>query len=285
MRTFRGWLREPLLHFVVLGAALCAVYRWAAPAPTAQIVLSPSVIQGLRQDHLRRTGSVPTREEEDGLIQRFVDDEVLYREAVAQGLDRGDVIVRRRLVQKMEFVLENLQPPVAPTDAELRTYAAAHSERYSVPARVALSHVFLSSDRHPADAELLAEQLRQAVLRGADPSTLGDPFLRGREFSLHSEQEIATIFGASFAAQIMQLPADQWSAPIRSSYGVHLVRVTQRQAATPPDDTTLRTTALRDWQEEQRAAASRAALARLRQRYDVQIASAQRPRDQVAQAR
>lgn len=266
------WLREPLVHFVLLGGALFAVHQWVAPPrPTNRIVISESVMRGLRQDHLRRNGALPTQDEEAALVQRFVDNEILYREAVAQGLDRGDIIVRRRLVQKMEFVLEGDEPVAEPTDTELRAYLEAHAARYAVAERVALTHVFVSTDRHGAAAERSAAELLAELAAGADPSGLGDPFLRGRDFPSQTERELAGIFGAPFAAQVMTLPLGPWSAPLRSSYGLHLVRISDRSPGRQPPLDEMRTAVLRDWQEEHRATATAAALARLRQRYDVSV--------------
>ncbi len=265
------WLKEPLLHFVVLGATLFALHRWVAPPAPQRIVLSESVVRGLRQDHLRRNGALPTAEEEAALIQRFIDNEVLYREALALGLDRGDIIVRRRLVQKMEFASEGLEPIPEPSDAELQDYLDAHPERYATVDRVAFTHVFVSNDRHAGDADATAVRLRAQLAAGAAPSSLGEPFIRGQELGLLSERELGNIFGTSFSEQVMSLPIGGWSAPLRSSYGVHLVHVTQRQEGHPPRLQEVRPAARREWQEERRTAASRAVLDRLRRRYEISI--------------
>jgi peptidyl-prolyl cis-trans isomerase C len=268
----RRWLKEPLLHFAMLGVALVALHRWVAPpALGRQIILSASVLNGLRQDHLRRNGALPTASEEAALVQRYIDNEVLYREALALGLDRGDIIVRRRLVQKMEFLTEGLEPLPEPTDAELQGYLDAHAERYVIDDRVALTHVFAGTDRHGAAAARLAGEWREQLLAGTDPSTLGDPFLRGRDFTAVTERELAGIFGGAFAAQVMRLPIGGWSAPLASSYGVHLVRVSAHVAGHHPALAEVRTAVGRDWYDERRAAADRDALARLRQRYDIRI--------------
>ena len=270
--TIRRALKEPLIHLIALGVALFALHRLVAPPPpSSRIVLSDSVVQGLRQDHLRRNGSVPTAAEETALIQRFVDDEILYREAIAHGLDRGDVIVRRRLVQKMEFVLDGAESIPQPTDAELQTYLDAHRERYVLPERVSIGHVFVSSDQHPADAEQIAKGLRRHLHSGADPAALGDPFVRGRRFVRQTARELTGIFGPQFTAQVMRLPEGGWSAPVRSSYGWHVVHVTKRQAERQPMLAEVRPAVQRDWEEERREQASRAALAQLRQRYQIEI--------------
>jgi peptidyl-prolyl cis-trans isomerase C len=277
MTLLRRGLKEPLVHFVVLGAALLALYhRVAPPPPSTRIVMSDSLIRGLRQDHLRRTGALPTAEEEAALVQRFIDDEVLYREALALGLDRGDIIVRRRLVQKMEFLTEGMAPLPEPTDAELQAYLDAHRTRYAVPARVALTHVFVSVDRHP-DAQPLADHLRAQLLAGADPSGLGDPFLRGHDLPLHAERDLAAIFGPSFAARVMSLPIGGWSVPLRSSYGWHVVRVTERGAEKQPALAEVRAAVRRDYEEERRAEANRTALDQLRQHYEIRTEAAAAP--------
>jgi peptidyl-prolyl cis-trans isomerase C len=266
------WLREPLVHFVALGAVVFALHHWVAPPPlTRRIVLSEPVIRGLRQDYFRRNGTLPSPEEETALIQRFIDDEVQYREALALGLDRGDIIVRRRLVQKMEFLTEDVEPLPDPTDDELQTYLEAHAERYVQPERWALTHVFVSNDRHGGEAPALAARLHDQLIAGADPAGLGDPFLRGQQIPPSTEPELAAIFGATFAARAVSLTPGLWSDPVRSSYGLHLVRLTQHAASRLPTLSEIRAAVRRDWQEERRAATNRAALDRLRQQYDIRI--------------
>ena len=254
------WRREPMLHFILLGAALFALHRQLAPPVAREIVLSRSLLDGLRQDHLRRRGAPPTAPEEAALVERFLDDEFLYREALALGLDRGDVIVRRRLIQKMEFLTEDMDPLPAPTDAELQAWLDAHAARYAAAERLTLVHVFVDAGRHGKAAERVA---------GADPSGLGDPFLRGRELRRHTERELAAIFGTAFAARLEALPMDAWSEPLRSAYGYHLVRVSERLAGGLPPLAEFRAAVTRDWLESRRVEANRAALDRLRRRYVV----------------
>ncbi|HVN84489.1 MAG TPA: peptidylprolyl isomerase [Candidatus Binatia bacterium] len=271
MTRLGRWGKEPLVHFVVLGVLVFALHRWVAPPSPKRIVLSAAVVDGLRKDHVRRTGVPPTREEERGLIEQFVDNEVLYREALAMGLDRGDIIVRRRLVQKMEFLTEDTDRIVEPSEQELRAYRDAHADRYGVPEQFSLTHVFVSGDRHGAESQRIAAELRAQLDAGADPGRLGDPFVRGAEFKRHSVQEIAAIFGAAFADRLSTLPTGAWSAPIASSYGLHLVRVTERVPRRMPTVDEIRGTLLNEWRVQQRAAASRVALDRLRRQYDIRI--------------
>jgi len=243
----------------------------APPRASQEIVVAPDTVAGMREDFKRRTGRMPSATDEKSMIEAYVADEILVREALALGLDRGDVVVRRRLMQKMEFLLENTEPVPDPTDAELEAFVAAHSDRYATPARVTFTHVFVSSERAGANTDAVAAGLRDRLDAGADPAALGDPFLRGRELRLHSQSEIAGIFGPQFAAAVMQLPENVWSQPIRSTFGAHVVRVTEKKPGTAPALATMRQRVERDWKDERRQELNREARARLRQRYVVTV--------------
>lgn len=265
-------LREPLVHFLVLGTALFLVQRWVAPPAAArEIVVSAAALQGMRQDFKRRTGREPSATDEAGFVDRYLDDEVLVREALGLGLDRGDIIVRRRLLQKMEFLLETSELVPEPTEAELGAFVQAHAERYATPARVSFTHVLVSTALHPTDAGAVATSLRTALEGGADPATVGDPFIRGREIRLHTQPELGAIFGPPFAAEVMQLPAGAWSAPVRSSFGWHLVRVSEQRPGAAAAVADVRERALVDWRAAQRGEVDRAARQRLRARYTIRV--------------
>ena len=279
----RRWRREPLVHFAVLGVAVFALHRWVAPPESRRIVLSAAMIQGLRQDHVRRYGAAPTADEEAALIQRFIDNEVLYREALALGLDRGDIVVRRRLVQKMEFLTEDSEPLPEPIDAELQAYLNAHAVQYSVPTRVTLTQVFIGTDRHGSGAAAHAAQLRRQLLAGADPVALGDPFLAGSEFVSKTQADLQVIFGPAFAEPVMALPLAEWSQPVSSSYGLHLVRLRARSPSHQPSLDEVRAAVSRDWRAERRDLVNHLALARLRQRYDIRVADVPGPGSALAQ--
>jgi hypothetical protein len=268
-RTARALLRKPWVRFLLLGAALLALHRLVAPRPPGRrIDVDSALVDGLRQEQRRRTGALPTADEERALVQRYVDSEVLYREALAQGLDRGDLIVRRRLVQKMEFLLEADADGREPSDEALRALLGDEAARFSRPARLTLEHVFVARDRH-ADARAEAEELRTRLVAGDEAGRLGDPFLRGRRFAQVSARELAGVFGEPFADAVAALPDDRWSSPIESSFGLHLVRVSARTAARPATLDEVRVPLRQLWRERQRAALRRAGLERLRRRYEV----------------
>jgi hypothetical protein len=256
------------VHFLLIGAALMALHRATAPPPPRRIDAGSEVVAGLRQEQRRRTGTLPTAEEERALVQRYIDSEILVREALARGLDRGDQIVRRRLVQRMEFLLEADADREAPTDDELATLLAEEGSRLAQPPRLSFEHVFVARDRHP-DARAHAMQLRARIAAGDDARALGDPFARGRRFEALSVRAVADAFGDAFAAALGALPEATWSSPIESSFGFHLVRISARAAAAGATVAEARAPLERLWVERRRAALRSAGLERLRRRYEV----------------
>lgn len=281
-----GLLREPLVHFVAIGAAIFALHAALAPPPRdGRIVVSRDFVEGLRQEYAARTNRPPTPEEERALIDRFVEEEVLVREAIAMGLDRGDPIVRRRLAQKMIFLAEDGAAAREPSDDELRAYLGAHADRYGDPPRLSFRHVFLSRDRRgqaaASDARAALGDLSQ---RGKDPGSMGDPFLQGASFVRRTPAEIEAIFGRAFTQALLASPKGAWSGPVASSYGEHVVEVVDRLESGLPPLEAVRARVRADLIEERRAAASREMKARLRARFQVQIETAP-PRAVVAEGR
>ena len=259
------------MHVLVLGVLVFAIHRTVAPPRASQeIVVSASALAGMREDFRRRMGHVPSPSEEQAMVDAYVGDEILVREGLSLGLDRGDIIVRRRLIQKMEFLLESSEPVSPPTDAELEAWLAAHADRYGTPARVSFTHVFVATSRGD-DGAGRAAALKAQLDAGADPGTLGDPFVRGRDFRIQSQGELAGIFGAAFAAEVVRLTEGTWSAPIRSSFGWHVVRVAEKRAAAAPTLAGVRERVERDWRADRRATLDAEARARLRAHYVVRV--------------
>lgn len=264
-------LHRPLLHFVVVGVMLFAFDRlwWSAEPPRSSVVSAPVVIdmEELREVQARALGREPTAAEERGLLRQEIDQELLYRDALARGLDegdrairawlirkmrfvsddpersdeelyqealalgldRGDAVVRRSLIEKMRLLAGLLSPPEEPTDEELRAYRDSHDEVFREPPRLSIEHVFLSRDRR-GDALAADSAALLEVLR-ADPEgdwqAQGDPFPLGRSFRLRSARQLGASFGPGFAPAVAELPVGVWAGPVESAYGAHLVRVTE----------------------------------------------------------
>lgn len=248
--TLRRWWSAPLLRFVILGAALFALDRWRARRPSTpnaqgEIVLSRGFVAAMRAGLWRERGREPTAEELDARVREYVRDEALYRNALALGLDRGDGIIRRRLVQKATYLVELESEPGVATEAELRRWYSEHPERYRREARVDFEHRFFSADRRGARA---AAEATQALATGAE----GDPFLRGVNFEGLSPAEVAGVFGEGFATALGDVPTGHWVGPLASVHGQHLVRVRgRREGGVAPFDA-VRAAVEHQWREAER---------------------------------
>ena len=251
--ALRVWRAHPMVRFAVLGVGLFALDRWRHPPARgggrSDIVLSRDFVASLRAGLGRERGRAPTDAELEARLQEHVRDEALYRGALAMGLDRGDGIIRRRLVQKANYLLESEAEPGTPAEAELRGWYDAHRERYQASARVDFEHRLFSGDRRGARA---ADDARRALAAGVVEGA-GDPFLRGERFVGVGAAEVAGAFGEGFAAALAGAPLGRWSGPIASAHGQHLVRVTARREAAAASFEGAREAATRDWRDAERA--------------------------------
>ncbi len=268
------WLRDPLVVFVLLGIGVFALDGWLAGSETARpvIEITPAEVERLRARWIAQWGREPTEPELQTLIDQAVDEEVLYREALRLGLDRDDAIVRRRLAQKLTFILEDAGATGPPPQAEVEEYYARHAERYRRPGRTTFDHVFLSGDSRtdPAgDATALLAEVRAGD--GSGWQRMGDPFMLARAYANRSDQEIAGLFGGGFADAVSELPVGNWSGPVESTYGVHLVRVNGRTAPRAPALAEVRDRVVADLREERRRERSLAAYQELREDYEVRL--------------
>lgn len=263
-------MRDPLWHFLILGASVFLLQRWWVPTDAPRrVVVTAGVQRALIEEHKQRFGAAPTPDETHAMIDRWIDDEVRVREALTLGLDRDDIIVRRRLVQKMDYVLQDSVPLVRATDAELQAWLSAHPERYVTAPRLSFEHIFAATDRHPQDAAAQLAAWRARAVAGEAATTLGDPFLRGRVFERQSAEDIAAVFGAGFAAALPGFTLGEWSAPVQSSYGWHTVRLSASEPGRTPSLADARGAVERDWREAQRATLDQHALEQLRRGYEI----------------
>ena len=190
------------------------------------------------------------------------------------GLDQDDTVIRRRLRQKMEFISEDAATATEPTDAELRAYLADHPEKFLEPAELTFVQVFFSTEKRGDQARPSAEQLLAELQAGRGPANLaeaGDPTLLPGDMQSASPQVIANAFGSDFAAQIAEAPVGQWTGPLQSGFGLHLVRVDDRKAGAMPAFEQIRPIVLREWQSGQRTKSNKAFLDSLRAKYDIRV--------------
>jgi hypothetical protein len=269
------WLREPLLHFLIIGTGLFLLYQFVRggneTAPR-EIVISEPRIEALAENFARTWMRPPTPQELRGLVDDYVKEEVFYREAVAMGLDRDDTVIRRRLRQKMEFVSEDAAATAEPTEEQLQQFLVAHAEKFVEPARVSFQQVFVNPEKRGDAARRDAERILAELQAGrgpAIPAEAGDPTLLPAGLEESSPQEISSTFGDDFGMQLEAAPIDQWSGPIASTFGLHLVRVAARSAGTLPKLADIRPVVVREWQAQQRTQAGDSFYSSLRSKYEV----------------
>lgn len=265
----RRALREPMVHFLLLGALVFLAYGVVAPPPPpvqGRIVVTAADADRLAAQFRATWGRAPTPEELRGQIDLFVREEVYYREARAYGLDLDDQVVRVRMRQKMEFLLADPAAVPDPTEAELRALFAATAQEYAQPARVAFRQVLL------ADASQGGiDAARRALVAGADPASVGAPGLLPAELPLTAAPLVDSQFGAGVFAQLVALPQGVWAGPVRSGFGAHLVQVSAVERAAPPSFDALRPAIEAAWRREALRKAAEAAYAGLKARYEIDL--------------
>ena len=277
-QIFLKTLREPLFHFLVLGAGLFIAYSAISGSVGTQndrIVVDETQVLRLAEQFQRTWMRPPTQQELRGLADDYVKEEILYREAQALGLDQDDLVIRRRLRQKMEFLNADLAEPQAPTDAQLQAYLDANRDRFQRLDRFSFQQIFLNPYRRKGDvkraaAELLARLNTDPSLAG-DSKSIGDATMLPAMLDGVTRLEAANTFGHGFQRGIENAPVGQWSGPYESSYGVHLVHITKREAGGLPAITEIRPILEREWYAERRKEANEHFYQAIRARYDVEI--------------
>ena len=267
--SWRGILREPLLHFLLLGALLFAGIAAAKAAQRPVVRIDAREIEQLAAFWALQAGRPPTRAELSAMIQERVEEELLAREAIRLGLDEDDMIVRRRLAQKMAFASQDVADVGEPDEAALRALYERTKVAYAAPPRLALRHLFFSRDRagEPPEAAAAAALAR---LRRGEP-VAGDPSVLPLTYADASIEDLARDYDPAFAHSAARAPVGAWSGPVASPYGVHLLRVEARRAAQTAPFAEVRDAVRDAWIAERRAAKNLAFLAELRRRYRVEV--------------
>jgi peptidyl-prolyl cis-trans isomerase C len=270
-------LREPLLHFLLIGGVLfaadAALREDAAPSDKV-IRITDAEVDRLRAQWRKQYQRLPSLTELQGLVDARVREEVLYREALAMGLDQDDSIIQRRLAQKLEFLIEDLAAAREPSDAELSAFFEERQAAYRLPGQVSFSQVFFSPDRRgraaEADASLVLAGLRAEALPAA-AADQGDRFMMGASYSEQRPQDVEAVFGPEFVQALFEIEPGGWSGPIPSAYGWHLVRTEARSPSRVPTLAQVADQVRHDWSYEQRRLANEAVFERLAARYELTI--------------
>ena len=249
-------LREPLVQFFFIGALIYLLYGVFAE-PVAEetdktIVVSAGELEWMNASWQKRWNRPPTAEEFDGLVQQYIKETVLYREALTMGLNKHDQIIRRRLAQKLEFLAKDLVALTPPTEEELQTYFNEHMSFYQEPARFTFTQVFIDPDKR-GDATLAdAEKIKAALIAQGDAvenaGELGDDLMLQNYYPENDKADIQRLFGSGFAESVTELSPGQWHGPVLSGYGVHLVYVHSIIEPPAPDFTEVRERVTLDWE-------------------------------------
>lgn len=226
----RRWWQEPLLWFALAGLLLFWVNaQFNADETNNRIEVGPLVEQRISDQWQVQMGRLPSAEELQGLVDQWVKEEVYYREALRLGLDANDTIVRRRLVQKLTFLTEDIATAEEPNEAELIQHYEQNAQQYQQPARYSFRHRYFSADRRAeaeTEAKAALEKLANAPAQGEATRNLGDPFMLQLAFAERSQRQIADLFGREFGEALPDLSSGQWVGPVQSAYGWHLVYIT-----------------------------------------------------------
>lgn len=271
----RRVLREPLVQFLAIGAvivALASARGTQDPAPAAERVLVDAALVAQLEDLVAQNWRrAPTREDMDRVIAAYVREEILAREALKLGLDDDDSIIRQRLAQKMEFLLEPPPGALDVTDDALAAYLADNIARYMPEPQVAITQVFLAPEVHGDALEDDAAAIRAALENGAHPAALSDETLLPQAVTETALGNVRRIFGPEVAATVMALPEGTWSEPVTSAYGAHLVRVDSRVVPPAPTLEDVRATVERDYRLKAQEDYIDARYHALRETYEVVI--------------
>jgi len=275
--ALRSFAREPLLHFLLLGAAIFAAYSLVARGTgnePGRIVVTQGQLSSMKESFTRTRQRPPTTEEWEGLIRDRVREEVYYREALALGLDKDDLIIRRRLQQKMEFVSDGIAAQATPTDAELNAYLRAHPDKFRAEQQFTFRQLYLNPEKHGKnlgrDTGLLLARLNQSADTTAI-SALGDSIMLEHQFAHASARDVGNLFGEKFAAGLGNLSRGRWQGPVESSYGVPVVFLAERMDTRLPALDDVRDAVRREWSSAQQADAATRFYQALLRKYAVSI--------------
>ena len=272
-------LREPLLHFMFIGAAIYLLYGVFAE-PVAEetdktIVVSAGEIEWMQTSWQKRWNRPPTEAEFDGLIKQYVRETVLYREALTMGLNQHDGVIRRRLAQKLEFLAKDLVALTPPTEDELQAYFTEHQDRYQDPMRYTFTQVFINPDKRGDTTLDDAKAIKATLIAQGDAvddaGALGDDFMLQNYYPEKEPLEIRKLFGSGFTESLIELSPGQWHGPVLSGYGVHLVYVSGINESPPPVFAEVRERVTQDWKTDRSEELNEQFYANLRDSYTIVI--------------
>lgn len=274
----KSYLREPLLHFLLIGAALFLVFEvFNNPAgpQSSRITVTSGQIEFLKARFAKTWQRHPNKEELQILINGHVREEILYREALALGLDKDDSVVRRRMTQKLELMSDDIAGITVPTDDDLRKYMEDHQQNFKIEPRIAFHQIYIDVAKRGISADDEADRLL-ALLNSAedqtDPDKLGDRLMLPGTYNLAPVSEIAKVFGEKFSLELVETKKGKWIGPIQSGYGLHLIFITERIAGRFPDLDEVRRAVEWEWNAAHKSAVRESMYKKLHEKYTIKFA-------------
>jgi len=274
------WLREPLLHFLLLGLLLFAVYAYmqrgrGGVEQSRQIALSLDELRQMDMYFESQWHRQPTPAEFQAMVEDKVREEVLYREALAMGLDKDDTIVKRRMAQKMQFLAEDVAAAHEPSTAELKAWFEKNSNRFALPSRYSFRHLYFSPDERGKNAHDDAAKTLAGIAGQPEDSKLAvsraDRFMFQDYYGDRTPEALAKEFGPQFVVALEKLKPGSWQGPVESGYGWHLVYVDTVIPGRIPAFEELEPDVKTAWLGEQKATAWQKAYAEMRAKYTVLV--------------
>lgn len=249
-----AFLREPLVHFLLIGLALFMLYGRVAPegSDSRTIAVDAARVAELSRQFQAVWSRPPTATERQGLIDAYIRDEVMYREGLAMGLDADDPVIKRRVRQKLDVITEEIGNQQAPSDAELSAYLAKNANIFRQPPILSFEQVFFSGDAPAVAVERQSREALALLNQGAPLASVGQATMLPAIVNATPADLVARDFGEEFAKQLETLPLNVWQGPIASGMGAHLVRITERKPSELPALASIRPQVLREWENQRR---------------------------------
>jgi parvulin-like peptidyl-prolyl isomerase len=264
-------------YFLCIGALIFILFsvvnQEENPVDEYKIVITPADIVRLSDNWSKRWNRSPTESELKGLVDSYIKEEVYYREALALGLDQNDTILRRRLMQKMEFLSNDLAELNQPDETELNKYFVDNQDKYKLPARISFTHIYFSMEKRGAKAFEDAKKVLLELKSSRAPER-GDSFMMEYDFIQETPTVIARVFGSGFFEQLFTLETNTWQGPVQSGYGFHLVRISEKTDSRMPELASVIKKVRTDWMFEQRQKTNKEIYERFKERYEIVVEDA-----------
>ena len=267
-------LREPLFHFLLIGAVFFFIFsqmNTGEDENAPQIIITKAKIEALANAFAKAKGRLPTAQEMQTQLEYDIREQVLYREAMAMGLDKDDMIIRRRLTQKMKYLFNDLGVVGKASEEELKKFVAEHPSKFTIPATISFAQVYFEPSEHETtlveDANILLEKLRKSMIKNS--MGLGDRSLLPYDFRNERKSDIRSMFGDAFMEQAFSSPTNTWEGPFNSAYGLHLIYIHKRTEDHLPPLSDIRERAQREWRSMKQHEANEIFYQSLYQRYEI----------------